>query len=177
MMTQEQSAGTAVGKIPGEIRKQRPAPNGQALPVGRAKGTPNRLTVALKDAVERAARDCHPQGLAGWLVDRANGSIGDRQIFAAVVSKVIPLQIQQHVQGGISINLNWLGGRQIGTVTAQTVEQSPQGRWQRRRQQSHRRPQEHAKGRVARVAWARARSWRLRLPSSPARPAWPWAQA
>jgi len=30
------------------------------------------------------------------------------------------------VQGGISINLNWLGGRQIGTVTAQTVEQSPQ---------------------------------------------------
>jgi len=109
-----------------EIRRQRPAPNGQALPVGRAKGTPNRLTVALKDAVERAARDCHPQGLAGWLVDRANGSIGDRQIFAAVVSKVIPLQIQQHVQGGISINLNWLGGRQIGTVTAQTVEQSPQ---------------------------------------------------
>jgi hypothetical protein len=94
--------------------------------VGRAKGTPNRLTVALKDAVERAARDCHPQGLAGWLVDRANGSIGDRQIFAAVVSKVIPLQIQQHVQGGISINLNWLGGRQIGTVTAQNVEQSPQ---------------------------------------------------
>ena len=126
MMTQEQSAGPAVGKIPGEIRKQRPAPNGQALPVGRAKGTPNRLTVALKDAVERAARDCHPQGLAGWLVDRANGSIGDRQIFAAVVSKVIPLQIQQHVQGGISINLNWLGGRQIGTVTAQNVEQSPQ---------------------------------------------------
>ncbi|MFO0203974.1 MAG: hypothetical protein ACK528_12690 [Alphaproteobacteria bacterium] len=126
MMTQEQSAGPAVGKNPSEMRRQRPAPNGQALPVGRAKGTPNRLTVALKDAVERAARDCHPQGLAGWLVDRANGSIGDRQIFAAVVSKVIPLQIQQHVQGGISINLNWLGGRQIGTVTAQTVEQSPQ---------------------------------------------------
>jgi hypothetical protein len=121
----EMSEAVAAKKA-GEIRRQRPAPNGQALPVGRAKGTPNRLTVALKDAVERAARDCHPQGLAGWLVDRANGSIGDRQIFAAVVSKVIPLQIQQHVQGGISINLNWLGGRQIGTVTAQTVEQSPQ---------------------------------------------------
>lgn len=121
----EMSEAVAAKKA-GEMRRQRPAPNGQALPVGRAKGTPNRLTVALKDAVERAARDCHPQGLAGWLVDRANGSIGDRQIFAAVVSKVIPLQIQQHVQGGISINLNWLGGRQIGTVTAQTVEQSPQ---------------------------------------------------
>jgi len=101
-------------------------PDGRELPAGRVKGQPNKLTVALKDAVERAARDCHPQGLAGWLVDRANGSIGDRQIFAGIVGKVIPLQIQQHVQGGISINLNWLGGRQIGTVTAQTVEQSPQ---------------------------------------------------
>jgi len=126
MMTQEQSAAEAGVKVGPEKRKVMRGCGGTELPVGRPKGTPNRLTVALKDAVERAARDCHPQGLAGWLVDRANGSIGDRQIFAAVVSKVIPLQIQQHVQGGISINLNWLGGRQIGTVTAQTVEQSPQ---------------------------------------------------
>jgi hypothetical protein len=126
MMTQEQSAAEAGVKVGPEKRKVMRGCGGTELPVGRPKGTPNRLTVALKDAVERAARDCHPQGMAGWLVDRANGSIGDRQIFAAVVSKVIPLQIQQHVQGGISINLNWLGGRQIGTVTAQTVEQSPQ---------------------------------------------------
>jgi hypothetical protein len=126
MMTQEQSVAEPGLKVGPEKRKVMRGCGGTELPVGRPKGTPNRLTVALKDAVERAARDCHPQGLAGWLVDRANGSIGDRQIFAAVVSKVIPLQIQQHVQGGISINLNWLGGRQIGTVTAQTVEQSPQ---------------------------------------------------
>jgi len=126
MMTQEQLVAEAGVKVGPEKRKVMRGCGGTELPVGRPKGTPNRLTVALKDAVERAARDCHPQGLAGWLVDRANGSIGDRQIFAAVVSKVIPLQIQQHVQGGISINLNWLGGRQIGTVTAQTVEQSPQ---------------------------------------------------
>ena len=87
--------------------------------MGRAKGTPNVVTKTLREAVERAARDCHPQGLAGWLVERANGSIGDRQIFAAVVSKVIPLQVNANVQGGIAINLNWLGGRNIGTSTAQ----------------------------------------------------------
>lgn len=126
MQTQHQCAEASAPKSGGQKERPRSPLSGAPLPLGRQKGTPNRLTVALKDAVERAARDCHPQGLAGWLVDRANGSIGDRQIFAAVVSKVIPLQIQQHVQGGISINLNWLGGRQIGTVAAQTVEQSPQ---------------------------------------------------
>jgi len=86
---------------------------------GRPKGSQDRVTVTLKAAVELAARDCHPQGLAGWLVDRANGSIGDRQIFAALVGKVIPIQVNQSVEGGISINLNWLGGRAIGTVAAQ----------------------------------------------------------
>jgi hypothetical protein len=126
METQHRGAEASAPKSGGQKERPRSPLSGAPLPLGRQKGTPNKLTVALKDAVERAARDCHPQGLAGWLVDRANGSIGDRQIFAAVVSKVIPLQIQQHVQGGISINLNWLGGRQIGTVTAQTVEQSPQ---------------------------------------------------
>lgn len=126
MMTTEQFEKAPAPKSGGQKERPRSPLSGAPLPLGRQKGTPNKLTVALKDAVERAARDCHPQGLAGWLVERANGSIGDRQIFAAVVSKVIPLQIQQHVQGGISINLNWLGGRQIGTVTAQTVEHKPQ---------------------------------------------------
>lgn len=86
---------------------------------GRPKGIPNKLTQSLRSAVEMAARDCHPQGLAGWLVERAQGSIGDRQIFATVVSKVIPLQVNTSVQGGISINLGWLGQRGIGTNAAQ----------------------------------------------------------
>lgn len=92
---------------------------GQPVPQGRAKGTPNKVTKTLREAVERAARDCHPQGLAGWLVERAQGGIGDRQIFAAVVQKVIPMQVHTSVQGGISINLGWLGARGIGTNTAQ----------------------------------------------------------
>lgn len=114
-------------------------PDGRELPVGRPKGVQNRLTRSLKEAVEIAARDCHPKGLAGWLIDRAQGGIQDRQIFAGLVGKVIPIQVQQSVEGGISINLNWLAGRQIGTkmahaeiVDAQVVdaiEHSPPSHW------------------------------------------------
>jgi hypothetical protein len=113
--------------------------NGQPIPMGRAKGTPNKVTQTLREAVERAARDCHPQGLAGWLVERAQGGVQDRQIFAGLVGKVIPIQVNQAVSGGISINLGWLGGRGIGTVSAQPkvidaqtldlIENSGERRW------------------------------------------------
>jgi len=109
MMTQEQSAAERGSTFEAPKRKVMRTPDGRELPAGRVKGQPNKLTVALKDAVE--------------------------------------------------------------------ISTHSRRRLPRRRQQSHRRPQEHAKGRVARVAWARARSRRLRLPSSPARPAWPWVQA
>jgi len=120
-------------------RLQKPGKNGVALPVGRPKGVPNKLTQTLKAAVEQAARDCHPKGLAGWLVERAQGGVQDRAIFAGLVGKVIPIQVNQSVEGGISINLNWLGGRAIGTVAAQPkvidaqtvelIEDSPTSNW------------------------------------------------
>lgn len=119
MMETQHGASLAGSKVEPVKRKVMRTPDGRELPAGRVKGVPNKLTVTLKAAVERAARDCHPEGLAGWLVERANGSIGDRQIFAAMVGKVIPIQVNQSVEGGISINLNWLGGRAIGTVAAQ----------------------------------------------------------
>ncbi len=116
-----------------------PGKSGFALPAGRVKGTQNKLTRTLKEAVEIAARDCHPKGLAGWLIDRAQGGIQDRQIFAGLVGKVIPIQVQQSVEGGISINLNWLAGRQIGTKMAHaevidaqpvvSIEHSPPSHW------------------------------------------------
>lgn len=106
---------------------------------GRPKGMGNKLTENIRQAIEIAARDCHPKGLAGWLVDRANGGIQDRQIFAGMVGRVVPLQVNQDVSGGVSISLNWLGSRNIGTIAAQPrvvdaqtidlIEHSDERRW------------------------------------------------
>jgi len=103
--------------------------NGAEIPLtGRPKGKPNRITVTVKQAIEQAIQpgQCHPQGLAGWLVERAKGSLGDRQIFASVVNKFVPVQLNAHVDGGIKLELGWLGQRQIGTSTAQAQQAQPQ---------------------------------------------------
>ena len=107
-------------------RLQKPGIRGYALPVGRPKGTKNKVTKTIREAVEKAATLCHPGGLAGWMIDRANGGIQDRQIFAGLVSKVIPLQVQAHVDGGIRIELGWLGGRSVGATAAQVADQQAQ---------------------------------------------------
>jgi hypothetical protein len=123
------SASTADAKNASQIgRRQRPAPNGYTLPAGRPKGVPNRVTRTIREAIELASQpgQCHPQGLAGWLVERARGSIGDRQIFAGLVGKVIPLQVNQQVSGGIAIQLGWLQQRGIGAVATQSAERVPQ---------------------------------------------------
>lgn len=97
---------------------------GAPVPAGRPKGAPNRVTQTIKDAIEAACKPgaCHPEGLAGWLIERATGGVEDRKIFAGMVSKVIPAQLQASVQGGITVQLPWLTGRNIsphGTTTAQ----------------------------------------------------------
>ena len=102
--------------------KERPRSpiTGHPVPNGRPKGVPNKLTQSLRAAIEYAAQpgQCHPKGLAGWLVERSRGSIGDRQIFAGLVGKVIPLQVHQQHSGGIAIQLGWLQGRGIGATQA-----------------------------------------------------------
>ena len=111
-----------VGKKPSGKRVAVSPINGAELPLtGRPKGTQNRVTVTVKQAIEQAIQpgQCHPQGLAGWLVERAKGSLGDRQIFASVVNKFVPVQLNAHVDGGIKLELGWLGGRQIGTGATQ----------------------------------------------------------
>lgn len=122
----EDSAG--IPKI-GEKKVRGVSPlTGAPVPQGRQKGTPNKLTRTIREAVEAATKPggCHPDGLAGWLIERAQGGLGDRQIFAAMVSKAMPLQVQANVDGGIKIQLGWLGQRQIGTTTAQNQEARPQ---------------------------------------------------
>ena len=118
-----------VGKKPSGKRVAVSPINGAELPLtGRPKGTQNRVTVTVKQAIEQAIQpgQCHPQGLAGWLVERAKGSLGDRQIFASVVNKFVPVQLNAHVDGGIKLELGWLGGRQVGTTPTQLQQQAPQ---------------------------------------------------
>lgn len=98
--------------------------NGVPLPMGRQKGTPNKATRTIKEAIERACQpgQCHPQGLAGWLVERAQGGVQDRQIFATFVAKAIPAQLQASVSADIVVQLPWLAGRAVGPRTHQRTQ-------------------------------------------------------
>ena len=124
MDTEDASSGS--DKKPAEKERARSPLSGAPVPGGRPKGVQNKVTRTIREAVEKAARDCHPEGLAGWLVERAQGSLGDRQIFAQMVNKAMPLQVQAQVGGGVQIQLSWLGQRQIGTTVAQQPEQRTQ---------------------------------------------------
>lgn len=95
---------------------------------GRPPGTPNKVSKSIREAVLEAVQPgmCHPEGLKGWLVERALGGIEDRKIFAGVVSRVIPIEITGEGGGAVKVDLGWLAGRKIGgdvidiTPTTQT---------------------------------------------------------
>jgi len=95
---------------------------GAPVPAGRPKGSPNRVTQSIKDAIELACKPgaCHPQGLSGWLIERAQGGVQDRQIFATMVAKVLPAQLQAQVDGAIVVQLPWLTGRNVGGYVPST---------------------------------------------------------
>jgi hypothetical protein len=99
---------------------------GAPVPPGRPKGTPNFLTKTIKEAIELSCQpgQCHPQGLAGWLVERARGGVQDRQIYAGLVAKVIPAQVQASVDGAIVVQLPWLQGRNVGGSVPPTSQSS-----------------------------------------------------
>jgi hypothetical protein len=109
------------------VRLQPPSRfGGGRLPVGtgRPKGSQNKITKTIREAVELAARQVTDKegrkGLAYWLLERANGGVADRQIFAAMMAKALPLTINGNGTGGVTINLGWLSGRDIGgTLTVQ----------------------------------------------------------
>ena len=100
----EQKTGIAVG-------------SGAAGP-GRPRNVKNRLT-NLREAVLKAFDTV---GGPEYLVRLANGTQSDRAAFVGLVAKVLPTQINANVEGGIQVQLSWLGGRSIGTTTAQTIE-------------------------------------------------------
>ncbi len=96
-------------------RFQPPSPlTGARLPIGRRKGTPNRTTRTIREAIELACKPgaCHPEGLAGWLIERATGGVEDRKIFAGLVAKVVPAQLHATVDH-VTVQLPWLAGRSV----------------------------------------------------------------
>lgn len=99
-------------------RKSNPNPNSLAnlTARGRPPGVPNKVTRTIRQAVMESIEpgNCHPDGLAGWLIERARGGIEDRKIYAAVVSRVIPIEITGEGGGPVKIDLGWLTGRKVG---------------------------------------------------------------
>lgn len=98
--------------------------NGAVLPqgTGRPPGVKNKLT-NLREAVLEAFDEV---GGAAYLARLAQGTSSDRAAFVGLVSKVLPTQINANVEGGIQVQLSWLGQRNIGTTVAQPVEQVTQ---------------------------------------------------
>jgi len=96
--------------------------NGAPVPAGRPAGVKNKLT-NLRDAVLEAFDQV---GGAEYLAKLAQGSSSDRAAFVGLVSKVLPTQINANVEGGIQVQLSWLGARNIGATTTQNVEQVTQ---------------------------------------------------
>lgn len=92
--------------------------NGQPVPAGRPKGVRNKLT-NMRDAVLEAFETV---GGAAYLVRLAEGTQSDRAAFVSIINKVLPSQINAQVDGGIKLELSWLGQRNIGASAAQPAE-------------------------------------------------------
>lgn len=104
-------------------KKQAVSPlTGAPVPNGRPKNVKNRLT-NLREAVLEAFDQV---GGAQYLAKLAQGNSSDRAAFVGLVSKVLPTQINANVEGGVQVQLSWLGSRSIGTTVAQPAEQITQ---------------------------------------------------
>lgn len=68
---------------------------------GRAKGTPNKTTALLKDAILKAAEEAGGKdGLVGYLVKQAEDNPGP---FLALLGKVLPMQVTGEDGGPIGV--------------------------------------------------------------------------
>lgn len=63
------------------------APQKRQKTGGRKKGTPNKLTAPLKEAILRAAEGAHKDGLIGYLTDQAKNNPSS---FNVLLGKVLP---------------------------------------------------------------------------------------
>jgi len=73
---------------------------------GRSKGTPNKTTALLKDAILQAATDAGDGDLAAYLQERAIDTPGP---FLALLGKVLPLQVVGDSENPLRIHVT-IGG-------------------------------------------------------------------
>jgi hypothetical protein len=72
---------------------------------GRKKGTPNKTTALLKDAILRAAENAgNDKGMVGYLTLQATLNPGP---FMALLGKVLPMQITGVGDGPVKLVVEW----------------------------------------------------------------------
>jgi hypothetical protein len=65
-------------------------PEGLPKTGGRQKGTPNKISGALRDAILQAAEQAHEDGVVGYLVQQAKDN---PNAFLTLLGKVLPLAV------------------------------------------------------------------------------------
>tara|TARA_B100000809_G_scaffold159230_1_gene156605 strand:- start:1135 stop:1533 length:399 start_codon:yes stop_codon:yes gene_type:complete len=100
---------------------------------GRASGTPNRSTKALKEAVLRAGDraggvdpDGRARGVEGWLLDLA---ADDPKAFAVMLGRLLPTESKTTTEGPTVVIRDYSGGKRPGQavpVPVAVAELSPE---------------------------------------------------
>lgn len=90
-----------------------------AIGKGRPRGIQNRLTRTMKEAIEQAFDKA---GGVDYLVKLAHGTSSDRQAFAALIGRLLPMQVNSNIDQRIRVELPWLAARGIGKVQAVEAE-------------------------------------------------------
>lgn len=91
----------------------------EAIGKGRPRGIQNRLTRTMKEAIEQAFDKA---GGVDYLVKLAHGTSSDRQAFAALIGRLLPMQVNSNIDQRIRVELPWLAARGIGKVQAIEAE-------------------------------------------------------
>ena len=74
---------------------------------GRQKGTPNKTTAFLKDAILMAAEGAHKDGMVGYLIEQA---AANPAAFLTLLGKVLPIQHTGEGGGPIASTINVISG-------------------------------------------------------------------
>lgn len=71
---------------------------------GRQKGTPNKTTALLKDAILKAATGAGGGDMAAYLQQQAKDNPGP---FMALLGKVLPMQVVGEDDGPVKLEISW----------------------------------------------------------------------